>query len=87
MNFKEKLQALITEFTALETKILASLAHKDNLIKQKDTAIQAEQDDHQETIRQLETTLKENASNEQILTTLSQKFKDLSTKLDQIQVQ
>ena len=75
MTLKNKLEQLTTEFTKLKDKILAKLTLKDN-------NLQSEKANHQETIRKLEITLKDNASNEQILEQLLTEFQSLTTSLD-----
>ena len=77
----EKLELLNKEFTTLKSKIQTKLQEKDNAIKQKDTLITQANSQKQETITKLETALKENASNEQLLETLIKEFQELSKSL------
>ena len=76
MNLKNKLEQLNQEFTILKEKILAKLTLKD-------TNLQTEKSNHQETIKKLETTLKENSSSEQLLDTLLKDFQEIVVSIDQ----
>jgi hypothetical protein len=75
MTLKNKLELLNIEFTKLKDKILTKLS-------QKDTAIQEQKEQNQETVCQLESTLKENSTNEQILETLLTEFQELAQSLE-----
>ncbi|WNE40237.1 MAG: hypothetical protein GBAus27B_000304 [Mycoplasmataceae bacterium] len=74
MTLKNKLEQLTTEFTNLKEKILNKLALKNE-------TIQAEKDSKQETVRQLEITIKDNSENEKVLTTLLKEFQELNKQL------
>ncbi|WNE40203.1 MAG: hypothetical protein GBAus27B_000270 [Mycoplasmataceae bacterium] len=76
MSLNEKLQTLTTKFTTLKETILAKISAKNELIHQ-------EKNNHQETISKLETTLKEQATNEQILDKLTAEFEELTQALAQ----
>ena len=74
MTLKEKLQILEKEWTNLAIKIKAKLSEKDQ-------TIQKIQQEKTEVANKLETTLKENTANEQILEKLLQEFQELSKNL------
>lgn len=74
MTLKSKLETLTQAFTALKEKILTKLTQKNDLI-------QAEKDNKQELATKLETTLRENATNEQVLEQLLTDFQELSQVL------
>lgn len=75
MNLKNKLATLTQAFTSLKEKILAKLTEKNDLI-------QVEKDSKQETIRQLETALRENSENEKAITQLLTDFQELIQQLE-----
>ena len=74
MTLKEKLETLSKEWTTLAAKIKAKLSEKDNALTQI-------KENQQDTVRQLETTLKENTENEKVLEQLMTEFQELAKSL------
>jgi hypothetical protein len=71
---KAKLELLQKEFTTLKNKITTKLAAQQQTITETNQKLQ-------ESNRQLETTLKENSANEQVLEQLLKEFQELSQTL------
>jgi len=72
---KNKLELLTKEFTTLKTKITTKLAAQQQTITETTTKLQ-------ESNRKLETTLKENSANEQVLEQLIKEFQELGEQLN-----
>ena len=72
---KDQLELLHKEFTTLKNKITTKLATQQQTISETNTKLQ-------ESNRKLETTLKENAENEQILEQLLKEFQELAEQLN-----
>lgn len=74
MTLKNKLESLNTTWTQLAQKIKNKLAQHQQALTQKTNQLN-------ETNRKLETTLKENSENEQVLEQLLKEFKELAEEL------